>query len=142
MTVAIAHVFAVPSSPWRMPYQCLWSEANTFARRSPLLRLSVRGHDKCVILLLVPPLLRLKALVPGVQRQPHRHCYFLDCPRNVRLQPLWWLRKSCGFLFSCRTPHCPVDASSLVFYSTGSMQARRLIRRKGLHSNEVEQDTL
>ena len=37
--------------------------------------------------LLVPPLLvfalpRFQALVPMVQRQPHRVCCFLDCPRN------------------------------------------------------------
>ena len=51
---------------------------------------------------LVPPLLvllplRHQALVPMVQRQPHRVCYFLDCPRKFRLRPLWWLRKSSGF---------------------------------------------
>ncbi len=33
---------------------------------------------------------------------------------SSRLRPLWWLRKSPGF-YSCRPPHCPVDASSLVF---------------------------
>ena len=38
-----------------------------------------------------------KAVVPGVQRQTHRHCYFLDFPRKFRLRPLWWLRKSSGF---------------------------------------------
>ena len=27
--------------------------------------------------------------------------------------PLWWFRKSSGF-YSCRPPHCQVDASSLV----------------------------
>ena len=63
--------------------------------------------------LLVPPLLRLQALVPMVQRRPYRVCYFLDCPRKFRLRPLWWLHKSSGF-YSCRPPHCPVDASSLV----------------------------
>ena len=55
---------------------------------------------------LVMPLLRLQALVPMVQRQPHRVCYFLDCPRKFRLRPLWWLHKSSGF-YSCRPPHCP-----------------------------------
>ena len=34
-------------------------------------------------------------------------------PRKFRLRPLWWFRKSSGF-YSCRPPHCPVDASSLV----------------------------
>ena len=63
---------------------------------------------------LVPPLLRLQALVSMVQRQPNRVCYFLDCPRKFRLRLLWWLHKSSGF-YSCRPPHCPVDASSLVF---------------------------
>ena len=63
---------------------------------------------------LVPPLLRLQALVPMVKRQPHRVCYFLDCPRKCRRRPaLWWLQKSSGF-YSCRPRHCPVDASSLV----------------------------
>ena len=38
--------------------------------------------------MLNPPLLRLQALLvpgatlPGVQRQPHRHFYFIDCPRK------------------------------------------------------------
>ena len=43
--------------------------------------------------LLVAPLLRLQALLPMVQRQPHRVCYFLDCPRKFRLRSLWWLQK-------------------------------------------------
>ena len=56
---------------------------------------------------LVLPLLRLQALVPMVQRQPHRVCYFLDCPRKFRLRPLrWFIHKSSGF-YSCRPPHCP-----------------------------------
>ena len=62
---------------------------------------------------LVPPLLRFQALVPMGQRQPHRGCYFLDCPRKFRLRPLWWLHKSSGF-YSCRPSHCPIDASSLI----------------------------
>ena len=33
-------------------------------------------------MVLVPPCL------PEVQHQPHRHCYFLDCPRKFRLRPL------------------------------------------------------
>ena len=39
-----------------------------------------------------------------VQRQPHRVCYFLDCPQKFRLRPLWWLQKISGF-YSCRPPH-------------------------------------
>ena len=50
--------------------------------------------------------------------------------------------KKLWIFFSCRPPHCPVDASSGVFCSTGGIQARRLIRRIGLYSNLVEQDTL
>ena len=48
--------------------------------------------------------------------------YFLECPRKCRLRPLWWLQKSSG-VNSCRPPNCPVDASSLVFCSTGGIQA-------------------
>ena len=69
------------------------------------------------------------SLVPMVQRQPHRGCYFLDCPRKFRLRPLWWLQKSSGF-YSCRPPHCRIDASSLIFFSgTGGIQAWTCIRR-------------
>ena len=39
-------------------------------------------HVVLVPPLLVSPLLRLQALVPGVPRQPHRHFYFIDCPRK------------------------------------------------------------
>ena len=73
---------------------------------------------------LVPPLLRLQALVPMVKRQPHRVCYFLDCTRKFRLRPLWWLQKCSGF-YSCRPPHCPVDASSLVFFTAPEAYTRR-----------------
>ena len=41
-----------------------------------------------VHVLLVPPLLRLQALVFAVERQSHRHCYFLDCPRKFHICPL------------------------------------------------------
>ena len=63
---------------------------------------------------MVPLLVRLHALVPMVQRQPHLVCYFLDCPRKFRLRPLWWLKQISGF-YSCRSAHCQADASSLVF---------------------------
>ena len=46
---------------------------------------------------MVPLLVRFHALAPMVQRQPHRVCYFLDCPRKFRLRPLWWLKKSPDF---------------------------------------------
>ena len=39
---------AMPGSSCRVSYQCLWSEANTFVRRSPLSRLSVRGRHQYV----------------------------------------------------------------------------------------------
>ena len=50
------------------------------------------------------------------ERLPHRVCYLLDCPRKFRLRPLWWLQKISGF-YSCRPQHCPVDASSIVFFA-------------------------
>ena len=53
-----------------------------------------------VHVVLVPPLLHLQALVPGLQRQPHHHC-------------CGGFEKSSGF-YSCRQRHCQVDASSLV----------------------------
>ena len=83
---------------------------------------------------LVPPLLRLQALVLMVQRQPHRVCYCLDCPRK-----LWRLQKSSGFC-SCRRPHCPVDASSLVFLQHRTHTNADVIRRIHHTFNEVEQD--
>ena len=68
--------------------------------------------------LLVPPLLRFPALVPMVQCQPHRVCYFLDCPRKFQVSssPAVVAKKSSGF-YSCLPPYCPVDASSLVFFA-------------------------
>ena len=47
----------------------------------------------------------------------------------------------CSRFYSCRPPHGPVDASSLIFLHHRSqvIQARTFIRR--IHHNEVEQDT-
>ena len=55
------------------------------------------AYRRCFFQAMVPLLVRLHALVPMVQRQPHRVCYFLDCPRKFRLRPLWWLKKSPDF---------------------------------------------
>ena len=91
--------------------------------------------------LLVPALLRLQALVPMVQRQPHRVCCFLDCPREFRLRPLWWLQKSSGF-YSFRPPHCPVDTSTLVIlHHRRHISADVYPTDRPLYHNEVEQDT-
>ena len=49
-------------------------------------RLALTAH-----VVLVPPCL------PEVQPQPHRHCYFLDCPRKCRLRPLLCFHN----LFTC-----------------------------------------
>ena len=54
---------------------------------------------------LVLPRLRLQALVPMVQRQPHRVFYFLDCPRKFRLRPLWWLQKKLRRPYFTRAEH-------------------------------------
>ena len=45
-------------------------------------------------------------------------------PSEFRLRPLWWLRKISGF-YSSRPPHCPVNASSLVFASSEAFRRGR-----------------
>ena len=50
-----------------------------------------------------------------------------------RKRSLWWFQKSSGF-YSCRPPHCPVDASSLVFCSTE-------LRRKHTSADVYPTDT-
>ena len=94
---------------------------------------AVAGSAVAVPPLLVPPLLRLQALVPMVQRQPHRVCYFLDCTRKFRLRPPWWLKKAPDFT---SVGHRTVQSTLLLslFCSTGGIQARTFIRR--IHHNE------
>ncbi len=60
--------------------------------RAPGLTPELPVHVVLVTPLLVLPLLRLQALVglPGVQRQPHRHFYFIDFPRK------FLVRARCG----------------------------------------------
>ena len=80
---------------------------------------------------MVPLLVRLHALVPMVQRQPHRICYFLDCPRKFRLCPLWWLKKSPDFTHAGHRIVKPTLLFSF-FCSTGGTQARMFIKQYSL----------
>ena len=85
---------------------------------------------------LVPPLLRLQALVPMVQRQPCRVCNFWIALGSFVFARCGGYKQVPDFT-RAGPPHCPVDASSLVFFA--APEARTFIRR--IHHNEVEQDT-
>ena len=147
MTVAIAHVFAVPAQCQAHHGEC---HINVYG---PKQILSLEGR-----------LCRDCLFVDAINALPcclfHR-CFvfrrwYRGCNVNRIAIAISWIapgifvfsrcsgyEKAVDF-FSCRPPHCP-DQSTLLLsfcYSTGGMQARRLIRRIGLHSFEVEHDTL
>ena len=88
-------------------------------------------HVVLVTPLLVLPLLRLHALVclPGVQRQPHRHFYFIDFPRKCLVPArCGGFEKPMDFT---RAGYRIVQSTLLLsfFCSTGSIQTRTFIRR-------------
>ena len=56
---------------------------------------------------------------------------FSRLPSEVSSSPAVVVKKISGF-YSCRPPHCQVDASSLVFCSTGGIQARMFINQYSL----------
>ena len=90
--------------------------------------------------LLVPPLLRLQALVPGrvpgVQRQPHRHFYFIDCPRKFLV-----FGRCVGFekaLDYTRVGYHIVQSTLLLsFFQHRGIQGRTFIRRIAIELNNI-----
>ena len=93
-------------------------------------------HVVLVTLLLVLPLLRLQALVglPGVQRQPHRHFYFIDFPRHFLSPPavevskkLWILLVPTTALSSRRFFSRFFAAPDQYVYPTNTSQLNKLV---------------
>ena len=81
---------------------------------------------------MVPLLVRLHALVPmaGATSTASR-LLFSGLPSEVSSSPAVVVKQISG-LFSCRPPYCQADASSLVFSSTGGIQARMFIKQYSL----------